>query len=374
MSKSFCLSIHVAYRCHHSGACCTAGWPIPAEPPVVEAIELHFGARSGRLLREPGSSAADPAILVTETDGACTFFDAEHGRLCAIHRDIGERLLPSACRQFPRVTLADPRGTWITLSHFCPTAASLLFVPSPPGSLQIVPAPDTISLSGTAEGLDATTALPPLLRPGMLADLEGYDAWERSAVAMLDNVGHDVDTAVAALHAATLEIRRWSPGAETLRDLVLRVMRETFETPAAEDPDADAGRYARAVASVPRGLTVPDSALSIERFSHSIAVLWREFDRVIRRYLASKLFAGWWPYLGLDLLSIVEIVRVHQAVLRTNIGHRLARQETGHAKTEVMLEAIRDTDLLMVHLSDSRALARLITSTLAGLAAAPEKP
>ena len=107
------------------------------------------------------------------------FFDSENGRMCAVHRELGEPMLPSACRQFPRVTLTDPRGRWITLSHFCPTAAALLFSPAP---VLIVAAPASIALDGAAEGLDATAALPPLLRPGMLMDFDGYGAWERGAI------------------------------------------------------------------------------------------------------------------------------------------------------------------------------------------------
>jgi Fe-S-cluster containining protein len=355
MSQSFCLSTHAPYRCQYSGACCTAGWHIPAEPAVVEAIELHFGPGfERRYVRQTPSSAGRPAILTTEPDGACTFFDAAGGRLCAIHRDIGEHLLPSACRQFPRVTLTDPRGTWITLSHFCPTAASLLFDPVP---LRIVRAPDTISLSGNAEGLDATQALPPLLRPGMLTDFEGYDAWERSAVDILASAGPDAGAALSALHAATHDMREWHPGGERLRDVVTRLMQPAPDAPAAEDPAEDVRRYRLAVASVPRGLPAPSGVAQIDPHHPDVTALWREFDDVVRRYLASKLFASWWPYLGLDLLAVVEAIRVHASVLRANTGLRLARHETGR---KAMLEAIRDTDLLMVHLSDCRTLARLI--------------
>jgi hypothetical protein len=93
--------------------------------------------------------------------------------------------------------------------HFCPTAANLLLVPSP---LRVVPAPDTLSLHGRVEGLDATNTLPPLLRPCMLMDVAAYHAWERSAVELLDTAGPSVAAALSALHAATVEIREWSPG------------------------------------------------------------------------------------------------------------------------------------------------------------------
>jgi hypothetical protein len=364
LARMFCLSIHAGYRCQHAGACCTAGWHIPAESPVVAALELHFGRHSGSAVQgrflEATESPHAPAILATKQDGACAFFDADHGRLCVIHRDLGERMLPSACRHFPRVTLADARGTWITLSHFCPTAASLLFTPAP---LRIVSAPDSLTLSGTAEGLDATAALPPLLRPGMLMDFEGYEAWERACIEVLDTRGPDVNAALAAVHGATREIRQWSPGGEPLRDRVTRIL-STFSTTGAPcstiaaDPVADARRHALAVASVPAGLTVPDAAPLPDAHRPDIAPLWREFDDVIRRYLASKLFASWWPYLGLDLMAVVEAIQVHAAVLRRRIALRLDRHDRPR---EVMLEAIRDTDLLMVHLSDGRALARLIT-------------
>ena len=46
---------------------------------------------------------------------------------CAIHRVLGHDALPSACRHFPRAAVTDDLGTFVTLSHFCPTAASMLF-------------------------------------------------------------------------------------------------------------------------------------------------------------------------------------------------------------------------------------------------------
>ena len=45
---------------------------------------------------------------------------------CRMHATLGHDALPLACRQFPRVTVEDPRGVSVTLSHYCPTAAGLL--------------------------------------------------------------------------------------------------------------------------------------------------------------------------------------------------------------------------------------------------------
>jgi len=188
-------------------------------------------------------------------------------------------------------------------------------------------------------------------------DVAGFHAWERSAVEMLDTAGPNVTAALSSLHAATEEIREWSPGNEALEDVVIETMRRASGAPALEDAAETLRRYSLAVASVPRGLTAPPHAVRIDPHHPKVTALWLEFDDVIRRYLASKLFASWWPYLGLDLLSIVEAIRVHDAVLRTNVGRLLDRHHTGR---KALLEAIRDTDLLMVHLSDYRTLARLI--------------
>src|SRR5215831_8464688 len=107
----WCLDFHAPYHCRHAGACCRAGWTIPFD---------------------------DGTVAARDAGGACTFLDAT-ARLCSIHRAGGVRALPLTCRMFPRVVLHDARGTFVSLSHFCPTAASLLF--SSGGPAAIVPAP-----------------------------------------------------------------------------------------------------------------------------------------------------------------------------------------------------------------------------------------
>ena len=350
---AYCLSIHAGYLCRHAGACCTAGWDVPVETDVVAAISARFASDDPARffhLRDP----RDEPILRTAADGACVFFDAAHGRLCRIHRSVGANGLPSACRQFPRITLRDARGTWITLSHFCPTAARLLFTPAP---LHIVSAPEGISLAGAAEGLDATAALPPLLRRGMLMDQEGYTAWEQMSVELLGSRGSDARAALAAVEEASRTIREWSPGGETLRALVTRTMARTTGSTVADDPSADTRRHALALASVPRALVRNEETTAGEARSSEVAVVLHDFDAVIRRYLASKLFASWWAYLGLDLMGVVEAIQVHRAVLQFRIARRLQMHDS---PDESVLQAIRDTELLMAHKSDSRTLARLI--------------
>lgn len=296
---------------------------------------------------------ADIHLLETDPDGACVFFEKDPGRLCRIHRTLGEGSLPSACRHFPRVVLSDVRGTFVTLSHFCPTAAGLLFHDLP---LAIVPAPDALTLAGSAEGLDARDVLPPLLRPGMLMDAEAYGIWERECISVLEN-SVSADAALASIASATVAVQDWSPGHGSLEAAVGRAFRQASPSATPSDATADAADHLLALASVPAGVAVPDAVSApASRHPHVTAVC-QAYDAVIRRYLASKLFACWWPYLGLDLAGVVRAIEVHAAVLRGRLSRRLA-DAMDHRTA--LLEAIRDTDLLMVHLSDPRAFARLI--------------
>lgn len=222
--RAFCLSIHAQYACGRSGACCTAGWPIPIEPVRLD------GLRARGLLRQPPAGVQSPLILGTTAAGACLFFDADGGRLCSIQRDAGPGLMPSACQHFPRIALRDARGIFITLSHFCPTAARLLLAPGP---IAVADAPASLSLDGQVEGLDATGVLPPLLRPGMLTDLDGYGAWERCALAALDDGTCSAREALAIIRAATAEACAWNPGRASLAACVETAFNRARSAPGA---------------------------------------------------------------------------------------------------------------------------------------------
>jgi hypothetical protein len=158
--KYFWLNFHLPYQCRHSGACCKAGWPIPVEPE--RAVFLGGGA-----------------TLPHDADGGCVFHD---GR-CTVyaHR-------PLSCVHFPYVCLIDARGVHVTLSHYCPTAASLLFEHR--GSIEIVEGPPPIAGLEIPEGLDARESLPPLRpktrdpRPALMS-FEEFSEWERDELKTL---------------------------------------------------------------------------------------------------------------------------------------------------------------------------------------------
>ena len=170
-----CLSIHANYRCRHSGACCTAGWPIQDD-------------RGGPLpLNERG----------------CVFHNADAHR-CEIQLADGHDALPLACRQFPRVSLTDPTGTSVTLSHFCPTALAMLSEHD--GPITIVDDAPAFPATGEYVGLDARDTLPPLLRPGMLMDWDSWREWERLSIEMFNR--DETPAAVIGRLAIAVELAR----------------------------------------------------------------------------------------------------------------------------------------------------------------------
>ncbi len=198
---------------------------------------------------------------------------------------------------FPRIVLHDGRGTFISLSHFCPTAAALLFAEA--GDATIVSAPGPLANVGELDGLDARGVWPPLLREGVLMDLESYAAWEREAIALLARGDGSPAERVAELAAVTDRISRWTPGSGALLDTV----RASFPRIAAATAGADRER------------------------------------RAITRWLAARLFGTWRAYQGeRGLPAIVDYL---STCLDTFTRETAA---DGNA-----IEAIRRSDLFLLH-------------------------
>jgi Fe-S-cluster containining protein len=373
---ALCLRLHAGYLCQHAGACCTAGWAIPIEKRPYEQVRVHFGGQAHRRLfaDEGPLPQGAAAVLGVQPGGACVFFEPGRGNLCAVHRELGVTSLPSACRHFPRLVLHDARGTLVSLSHFCPTAAGLLRSPNTQ-AFAIVRAPDPLTLaddgagdgsdvSDRLEGLDARAALPPLLRPGMLTDLEGYDAWERAAIALLARKDLTAGHALAMLTTATRAAQSWRPGCGSLRETVER----EFEIASTRKPDKnldasgrDELRVRLAFGSVPLGLKCPSPVEDWLARWHRvpIATWWDEVDDAVRGYLAARLFGNWIAYHGQGLHTIVEYLQVALAVLKMEAVRHHA-QESPTSPWQTAKEAVRNADLLLVHLADTRTLARLL--------------
>ena len=199
---------------------------MPVEVPVYRSLDE--ARRSGRLHAAPQSRALPPfvvepdlpddagAMLERNQAGECVFFERE-SRLCVVHRDLGHEALPATCRHFPRLAVQDRRGTFVSLSHYCPTAAGMLFRDDV--SLTIVSAPPAFP-PADYEGLSVSADdLPPLLRPGVVMDLEAYSRWEAHMVRRCAGAVTP-ESALATLERDAIRVRGWTPGGPAMADLV----------------------------------------------------------------------------------------------------------------------------------------------------------
>jgi Fe-S-cluster containining protein len=296
-----CLSFHANYKCRHSGACCRTSWNLPFTPEErgrVERLRLVSRPFDGRLTPDGVSFAA------RRDDGACVFL--EDTSLCAIHRAAGPDALPETCRMFPRIVRHDAIGTRLSLSHYCPTAAAMLFEDVGPAA--IVEAPAALTHVGPFDGLDAREAWPPLLRDGVLMDVESYRLWETRGVALLTPERTTAE-ALNALETVTTAVAAWQPGSGPLRDAV--------DSAFAAAPHAGDSRTAPAC------------------------------DRAVGRWLAARLFGNWIAYQGRGLATIVAYLRACLDIFTIE-----------HARDGNALEALRRSDYLIVHEADAQELAR----------------
>ena len=111
-------------------------------------------------------------MLASGPGGHCVFHG---GRGCDVYP-----MRPSSCSHFPYVCLIDKRGVHVTLSHYCPTAAAMLF--DHDGPIEIVEGPAPPTGLGIPEGLDARESLPPLASPQRLMSFDEFSAWEKNTV------------------------------------------------------------------------------------------------------------------------------------------------------------------------------------------------
>jgi hypothetical protein len=186
---------------------------------------------------------------------------------CAVHTSLGHDELPLACRQFPRVTVVDPRGASVTLSHDCPTAAALLDSdPDVPATI-LTDAP-RFPPDGEYVGLDARGALPPLLRRDVLMDWESWWLCEARSVDLLANADAPIDTRIARLRAIVADIAAWSVSDGPLRERVEDAFAQSRSVPSAGTDrfatgvsDLLAGRFLAAHAFASWAIHLPGDGL-----------------------------------------------------------------------------------------------------------------
>jgi hypothetical protein len=358
------LSIHADYRCRHSGKCCSTNWDVPVEVPVYRT--LTDALATGRLQMAPGAEGLEPFILGpdlpddtaamferTETH-QCVFLEPS-SRLCLVHRDLGEGALAATCRHFPRLAVHDARGTFVALSHFCPTAASMLFRDDV--SLEIVEQPRSFP-PADYEGLSITDEdLPPLLHPHMLMDLEAYSAWERHMVGRCADVRRMPESVLATLARDAACLAQWTPGAVSLTHAIRQLPREFVEAEPTSDLQASLHLFAESMTAVPDEFRPePDEAGLDESFGVLVRPEWSRFHAPLNRYIAAKTFASWTAYQGRGVATIVRGVEAAVALVRVEAARQC--RDAGRAlDAELLLEAFRSADFILNHLAVGEDLA-----------------
>lgn len=314
---TFWLSTHLAYACRHSGACCTAGWPIPIEHDRAAAVASAIAA--GRVEAPPrwhAPAAAAPAdvagVLARRPDGACVFYRPQPqqpggSRIggCGIHDH-----RPASCRHFPYICVIDSRGVHVTLSHFCPTAADLLF--DEVDDVKIVDGPPVPVDGAELEGLDARESLPPIDPQSAVASLVSWEAvtnWEQRLV-------------------ERLAVDRQVPAA----------------------PSGAAFEGARA--AVASGWSWPEAPEGLrEVWTVRVAPSWGRWRRAVGRYLAARAHASWALYLGAGFSDVERMVDLSRTVLQVEACRACLRHDRPLDRA-TLTEAIRQSDLLLLHYAD----------------------
>jgi Fe-S-cluster containining protein len=361
----YALSFHADYRCAHSGVCCSSDWDVPVELPIYRSLEAAL--KAGQIQPVAPAYGGDPplitgddlpddaaAMLGRTATGDCVFYHRGSG-LCVIHRDGGAAQLPSTCRTFPRVAVRDARGTFVSLSHFCPTAAASLFRED--GGTEIVEAPPAFP-PGDYDGLTVDEdAWPPLLHPSMLMDLDGYSAWERHMVARCADSEPSPETVLATLRRDARLLRTFVPGPTTLSEAVAALPRDLVQMPPHDSLDSSLALREQVLTAIPDDLTpAADEVMLPEAFGRYVAPAWSAWQRPLKRYLAAKAFANWTAYQGRGVLAIVHGLEAALALVRVEASRR-CRNESRGLDADVLREAIRSADFALNHLAVGEELA-----------------
>jgi hypothetical protein len=210
-------------------------------------------------------------------------------------------------------------------------------------------------------------------------DWPGLERWERFAVSVLADEERSPEHALEVLAGAAEGARRWTPENGPLEEHLERALEEALvregqpAPPACLEALGDEPRYARDPASrgsrawalvascVPYPALLPPAPEGVDGADERwVAPSWPEVGRPVRRWLAARAFASWLALQGDGLRTTALGLRVALGVLRAEAARGCA--EAGRALDEELLkEAVRRADLLLVHLAEPDALARRLS-------------
>jgi hypothetical protein len=203
------------------------------------------------------------------------------------------------------------------------------------------------------------------------------ERWERFAVRVLAGERRSPEAALDLLAATAEEARRWTPDDGPFPEHLERVLRQALEQdeqqPAfhealrngakdARDPARWGSRAWHLLAScAPQRTLLPRAPEGLDDADmRLLAPHWPSLEGPIRRWLAAKAFASWLVLQGEGLRTTVLGLRLALGLLRAEAARGCA--DAGRAlDPDLLREAVRRSDLLLVHLADPEALARRLS-------------
>jgi hypothetical protein len=200
--------------------------------------------------------------------------------------------------------------------------------------------------------------------------------FEEHAVATLAREDLAPEQALHALAGDAEALRRWTPGQGRLDEFVARVLAESREHSVPPCPaaplEAALDDWERVATVVPAGhprLAAPGAeveALGVARVEPLVEGGWAGLGRPVGRWLAARAFASLLALQGEGLRTSVLGLHVALCVLRAEAARACA--EAGRVlDPDLLKEAFRRADLLLVHLADPEALARRLSRREAAL-------
>ena len=97
---------------------------------------------------------------------------------------------------------------------------------------------------------------------------------------------------------------------------------------------------------------------------------WGDYAGAVRRYLAAKAFGAWITYQADAAVSLAAWLTLCHAVLRIECA-RACGAASRPLDRELLVHAIRQSDLLLCHYADSLAIARTLGNCLRRAALGP---
>jgi Fe-S-cluster containining protein len=376
--------LHADYVCGRSGVCCATQWNVPVETEAFEQIRsaikegrLPADAAGGRTLEaafpERQSERGDRLRVIDMEPGGCSFHS---GQSCRIHDTLGADVLPDVCRLFPRVVVEQPRGIFVSLSHFCPTAVGHLFRDFEPGELAPVDRPAAFPAEARLKGLDARTHVPPLVAPQHPMSWTVFERWERFASEWLADPSASVEVQLAGLAQVVEAVRSAVMLGRRPEDVVRREVqaarRAGPEAMRTRGPAVDrsyeqthfmVGHLVSLVPShasflLPAQRQFGRELADRETYARAMeAVDWERFELAFRRYVAARHFGNWYAYQGQGLRSSLTSLVMGLHLART-FAWLVARRDGTPVAEVAMREGFRAADYFLLHAMPRSALAR----------------